>query len=203
MPEDHTSVDLFHQSTSRRLPTTQQLAPELWDVIARYLRPRDLNCLCSTSSYFLALLRGTLYRTLKLGAGSPNSSLEPMLKLLTYDSNLASCITCFTLWTSKRDLCLPSYFLGLVKSMISLKKLKLVGGGPIFNNAEEQRHFVEHMSARGNPLEDFAIDLGSVLGVGLYDGYLPISNLRHLSFQLYGNENYCKWIATHLKISSH
>jgi hypothetical protein len=182
--------DKHHNGHSSYQSTQSSIPPDIWLRIARSSSPSGLNLLCRTSKPFLDLLRPTLYREVDLN--NPRRAFGDTLRLLAFDRNLAKHVSNLRLrvpdstdGTGQKRI--PSYYMDAILNMISLKKLALVSNNSIFNDATEQRLFVESLSKRQTALEEFG--LWGYL-VKLPADEFPLSKLTSLKWSVKSGECY-------------
>jgi hypothetical protein len=162
------------------------LAPELWILIAGFLPLASLCNLCTTSKYFLKLIRPILYRSIIFRKTS-SSRMQETWTLLSNDPWLAEHVINLSVLTlsippiyfreSFHSPNLPLNFFDALWNMTSLRSLHV--NGSIFHNTNEKKAFVSKINEQIVPLKKLRFEDDGVL---LPDGDFSLSNLTAIDW---------------------
>jgi hypothetical protein len=199
---DNINYSLKHRNV--RTPCNDTLIPDVWCIVASFLKPSSLSKLCLTSSYFLEICRPILYRHLVLGFDSRYTNLT--LKLLCFHKTLAHHVTSITIHAPfefprsytrrtrsiRRWKVIRKVFPGtkelLIEAITRMNSLQTIRmHNSVFMDSDEERSFVQKLKECNVPVSNFALIANFYLGrVELSENGFMFSNLTTLTWDLRG-----------------
>jgi hypothetical protein len=194
------NVKLSQKEGKNHQAYTNILIPDIWHIVATFLKPSTLTRLCRTSSHFLEIFRPILYRHLTLNLGDNyHGDIKTTLGLLYFHDTLAQHVISLTIFKPDAQRTRPAFrckainklFPGVqdrlvdpIGRMTSLNSIRIRNHA--FANIAEERIFVQRLKDCNIPVREFTFTADTYYTGkwGFSKNGLSLTNLTSLTWDL-------------------